>query len=160
MKLLVFSDTHHRAQRLLNTVAQHEGDVDACIHLGDGIGDALQLQGVFPHIPVYMVQGNCDPARNQPSESLEPFGGISIFFTHGHAYGVKDNLDALWWHAKRRGAGAVLYGHTHIPNYTFQGGLHLFNPGSLSLPRFGPATYGLITIADGAPTFEICRYED
>lgn len=159
MKLLVFADTHNSHQRMLNMTAKHEQEVDAILHLGDGVNDANKVAGLFPHIPLYQVYGNCDYSRGLPSESLDHFGDLLFFYTHGHAFGVKEDLDRLFWEAKKRGATAALYGHTHIPNYTFRGGIHLFSPGSLTMPRFGPPTYGLVTIDNAVPTFEILKYE-
>ena len=159
MKLLVFSDTHQREQPMIDIVAQYEDNLDAIIHLGDGASDARQLEEMFPKIPLYAVQGNCDYASLYPSERVEKFGPICSFLAHGHAYGVKENPLRILQKAKSLNADAALYGHTHIPNYTFREGVHLFNPGSLSLPRYGAPTYGLISIDKAIPTFQICRYE-
>ncbi len=159
MKILVISDTHHRVQRLLDTVAKHEKEIGACIHLGDGLSDAAKLRAVFPRLVLYAVPGNCDPGFGQAGEGLETFDGVPVFYTHGHQYGVKESLGRLCRKARDCGATVALYGHTHIPHYAYQNGVHLFNPGSLTMPRFGPATYGLLSTGGGAPSFEVCEFE-
>lgn len=156
MKLLVFSDSHGRHQNILNVLQQHT-DATACFFLGDGADTPSAISEAFPSIPLYAVQGNCDPASFEPYEGLAPFGGFLFFYTHGHTFGVKNSLDTLWQTARARGATAALYGHTHIPDYEFRAGIHLFCPGSIAMPRFGAPTYGLITIQAGALRFTICQ---
>lgn len=158
MKLLVFSDTHNSPSRMLEIVPK-EKDVAACIHLGDGLHDAEVLSAIYPELPVYRVKGNCDPAQGDPSEGLIPFGGVLIFYTHGNMYGVKSGIEELWQAASEKGADIALYGHTHIPKYEERDGIILFNPGSLNLPRTEPGTYGVITVEDGVPNFEIKEYK-
>jgi predicted phosphodiesterase len=42
---------------------------------------------------------------------------------------------------------AVLFGHTHVPNYYRRKGVLYFNPGSCGPRRFGlPVTVGLLTV--------------
>lgn len=158
MKLLVFSDTHNRPQNMLDAIAAEDG-ADACFFLGDGSGDPEALQEAFPQLPLYAVQGNCDPASFEPYDGLAPFGAVLFFYTHGHTFSVKDGLDLLWWTARRRSADVALFGHTHVPYYEFRNGIHLFNPGSVSMPRFGTPSYGRITITEKVPQFEIVKLE-
>lgn len=159
MELLVFADTHGRPQRMLEVAALHSKTASAAFYLGDGTRDAEQLAEAFPSLPLYTVQGNCDLASFDPEEGLAPFGGLLVFYTHGHTLGVKQDLESLWWRAKRQGADIALFGHTHVPHSEFRNGIYLFNPGSLAMPRFGSPTYGLITIAGGQPTFEIRTWQ-
>lgn len=156
-KLLVFSDTHGHGQPMLDVVAGQGAGADACFFLGDGVRDTEMLREVYPQLPLYTVRGNCDMASFEPDDGLAPFGGLLIYYTHGHLLQVKDGLEALWWRARRNKADIVLYGHTHIPVYGEREGVHFFNPGSIALPRFGPPSYGVITIEDGKPGFEIVR---
>jgi len=51
---------------------------------------------------------------------------------------------------------AVLYGHTHVPNYHHKKGVLYFNPGSCGPRRFElPVTLGFLRFTDGALTPEI-----
>lgn len=149
MKLLVVSDTHGYFQPLLNLADKYGSEIDAYIHLGDGVLDMEKVQNALPKRPIYSVKGNCDSAKKQPAELLQEFNGTLFFCTHGHAYGVKEGLGGLCRKAKLSGAKAVLFGHTHVPSYVYENDIHFFNPGSLALPRFAYASYGLITIKQG-----------
>ncbi len=159
MKLLVFSDTHGSPRRMLE-VAMRERDADACIHLGDGLNDADALATLFNPTALYRVQGNCDYDRSEEEDQLVLFENHLFLLSHGHRHGVKYGPDKLWEIARQNGAEAALFGHTHQSFYELRGGIHLFNPGSLSMAR-GPAgpTYGRIFINPGEmPKFEIVRY--
>ena len=159
MKLLVFADSHGRPGRMLEAAAIHAETAHACIFLGDGLRDAEQLHARFPQLPLYMVQGNCDYGTYQPLEGLAPMGGLLFLYTHGHAFQVKANLETLWWRAQRKGADVALFGHTHKPFFEKRRGIYLFCPGSIAMPRFGPPTYGLITLQNGVPGFEVVSCE-
>ena len=75
-----------------------------------------------------------------------------IFYTHGHMYGVKYDLDTLADAASARGAEVALFGHTHIPHAETRGGVFLFNPGSCGRCYTGPNTYGILTLDEGKVT--------
>ncbi len=160
MKLLVFSDTHGYPRPMLEVV-QATPDVDIVFHLGDGVRDAERLREAFPGVGLYVSQGNCDGAGtgDYPVEGLVDICGLPVYYTHGHMLGVKNDLSRLWIAAKQRGAQVALYGHTHLPHYEFRAGIHLFNPGSISLPRSSSYTYGQILLhEEEAPRFEVMRH--
>ena len=157
MKLLIFADTHNSPFHMLEVVGEETG-VHAVIHLGDGFRDAEILQQKYPHLPVYSVCGNCDLACLGPEEGLIPFGGLLLYYTHGHIQGVKQEYTTLWRTAKKRGADIALFGHTHMPYHKYNGGIHLFNPGSLNMPRSGRGSYGTLVIENGRPEFDFCGY--
>ncbi|MDL2253984.1 metallophosphoesterase [Ruminococcaceae bacterium OttesenSCG-928-I18] len=160
MKLLVFADTHHSTRRMLQA-AMKEREADACIHLGDGVADADALQTLFSPSAIYRVQGNCDYDSSDFEDRLVSFDHTLFFITHGHHYGVKYGLEQLWQAARESEAKVALYGHTHMPHYEYTRGIHLFNPGSLNMPRgkAGP-TYGIITLEAGQmPKFDVVHYK-
>lgn len=157
MTLLIFSDTHNASGRM-PAVLEREGIPDAVIFLGDGASDADVLAERYPRLPLYRVRGNCDFASLDPEQGRAAFGGVLFLYTHGHNYGVKTSLDNLLHAAKITKADVALYGHTHRPEYSLVNGVHLFNPGSLSIPRGSEASYGKIRIENGVPAFEICEY--
>jgi len=152
VKLLIVSDSHGN-NRGLAAVIKAEQDADALLFLGDGLIDLASAQRMGPCPQVYEVRGNCDYDRTVPSERLVGFGGLLIFFTHGNGYEVKMTTGPLRKAAAERGADIVLFGHTHSPYYAYTDGIHLFNPGSISVPRVGRPTYGVLTITDGEPEF-------
>ena len=102
-----------------------------------------------PKMRVYSVAGNCDFGALEPLDGLAAFDSVVLFYTHGHMYGVKYDLDTLAEAAAARGAEVALFGHTHIPLSEQQGTVLLFNPGSCGRCYVGPDTYGVMTLADG-----------
>ena len=78
-----------------------------------------------------------------------PLSIRSSFYTHGHMYGVKYDLDTLADAAAARGAQVALFGHTHIPLAETRGRVFLFNPGSCGRCYTGADPYGILTLADG-----------
>lgn len=158
MQLLVFSDTHGSSGKMLDVIDRNAKDAEAVLFLGDGEEDANAIEAKYPRLPLYRVAGNCDYASFCPESGLAAFGGVLFFYTHGHNYGVKAGLDKLAQEAKARGADAALFGHTHIAHYEKRNGIHLFNPGSLTIPRGGGPSYGRITLQNNLPNFEIIEY--
>ena len=71
-------------------------------------------------------------------DGLAAFDGVLIFYTHGHMYGVKYDLDTLADAASARGAEVALFGHTHIPHAETRSKVFLFNPGSCGRCYTGP----------------------
>ena len=98
------------------------------------------------------MAGNCDYGALEPTDGLAAFDGVVIFYTHGHMYGVKYDLDTLADAASARGAEVALFGHTHIPHAETRSGVFLFNPGSCGRCYTGPNTYGILTLDEGKVT--------
>ena len=154
MKILIVSDSHGNT-RSLEKALSAEADADAAVFLGDGLRDMEWLEDAHPGLRVYSVSGNCDFASFTPNEGLAPFGGVVVFYTHGHLYGVKNGPDTLAATAKARGAQVALYGHTHAAACEEIDGVTLFNPGAISGGRgaAGRAGYGVMTVTDGKAAF-------
>lgn len=132
MKILVFSDSHSSLRFMYRCVEAFKPD--AIVHLGDHYDDGQALAEKYPHILVHQVAGNCDKYR-APISAREmlcyTLGGVMIYMTHGHNHHVKQGLGALLADARKYGAQAVLYGHTHIPDcHQEADGLWVMNPGS------------------------------
>lgn len=139
MKILVISDSHGKREAVYNTV--YDEQPDAVIFLGDGISDLTKLQRERPELEIYAVKGNCDFASTERDRLLFELSGKRIFITHGHVYHVKFGLDSLINTAMTAGADIVMYGHTHIPNYSHFRNMLIINPGSLAAH-----SYGILTI--------------
>lgn len=107
---------------------------DKMIHLGDYYEDGEAIAEEFPEIPIYQVPGNCDyyrMAEAVPAVLCCEIGGVRLFMTHGHLHGVKSGTERLLKDARKNGAQAVLYGHTHRAEcYQERDGLWVLNPGS------------------------------
>ena len=147
-KLVILSDSHGSAPAVRRILAA-ESDADAVIYLGDGLHDLEKALADSPRQLVYSVAGNCDFGALEPLDGLAAFDGVVIFYTHGHMYGVKYDLDTLADAAAARGAEVALFGHTHIPLEEQRGTVLLFNPGSCGRCYTGPDTYGVLTLAGG-----------
>lgn len=143
-RILVLSDTHGAKAPLRSLVLREQPD--KIFHLGDNTGDALYLADLGL-APVEGVRGNCDYGSDFAGSRLVRVGGHLIMLTHGHLFGVKTGLHRLYYSAQEAGAEAVLFGHTHVPHMEWEGGLLLFNPGSLGEPRLGPSSYGILTVS-------------
>ena len=116
-------------------------DADAVIFLGDGLRDAVRVFCGCEKT-VAAVCGNCDSSGDfeaakaigaaLPEITLD-IGGVRVMCAHGHRYGVKSGLSRIAEAAIRaRGAGLVLFGHTHVPIEVHLDGALLFNPGSIA----------------------------
>ena len=146
MKYIVFSDSHGVAENMIRAVQIEKPDL--CFFLGDGERDLDALQKRFPRLPVNAVRGNCDVFSTLPQTLVCAAGGLKIFLTHGHLYGVKHDpiFRDLCEAALASDADVVLFGHTHDPFRDHTMGMALMNPGSI-----GPTTrpsYGLIRISE------------
>ena len=155
MKFIVFSDSHGDVDHMIRAVRLENPAL--CFFLGDGEYDLTRLQRRFPSLPVNAVRGNCDLRSTLPRALTCAAGGVRIFATHGHFYGVKHDpiCRELCEAALAENADVVLFGHTHEPFRDRTMGMELLNPGSI-----GPTTrpsYGLILL-DGDRIETAVRY--
>lgn len=144
MKFLVFSDAHGATDGIRKALGLHP-DAAGAFFLGDGAREVLLLAETVK-FPFYCVAGNCDFASTLPQENILTVGGHTIFYTHGHRYGVKTGLGGLLAAAKRKGADIALFGHTHEPLERFEEGIRLLNPGSIG-HGIGGGSCGILDIA-------------
>lgn len=147
MKILVFSDTHGRAQGMIDVIAAEPHDL--VVHLGDCVRDVYEAQEAFPGEKIRYVAGNDlhDVMSGAPRRDIFVLGKTVVMMTHGHDYRVSSGVSRLAETAQAIGAKLVLYGHTHVPHIETRGGVTCFNPGSCSLDRSGLGpSWGLVTI--------------
>lgn len=144
MLIAVVSDTH-RNNKYINIASKMIKEADILIHLGDNSEDVEELTKEFTG-KVYAVRGNCDASNKYPKEQLIEVEGKKIFFTHGDLYGVKYNLNTIYYRGIEVGADIVLFGHTHQNIVEEVNGITLMNPGSISLPYLKGRYVGLINI--------------
>ena len=105
-KLLILSDSHSNRLALEHILKAEADHIDALIFLGDGLRDLEQTLTLYPRLRAYAVAGNCDFGALEPLDGLAAFDGVVVFYTHGHMYGVKYDLDTL---------SAVSYTHLTLP---------------------------------------------
>lgn len=146
MKIAVISDTH-RVRRYINLAKNAIKDADILIHLGDNTDDVELLKDGFDG-EVYAVAGNCDFSAKFPKEGILEVNGRKIFYTHGDLYGVKSNINNIYYKGRELGVDIVLFGHTHEQGIERTEDLILMNPGSVSLPRLRGRFVGIIDIHD------------
>lgn len=167
MKLLIASDIHGAAYwcgKLMEAISDERPD--RVILLGDllyhGPRNDLpedyapkqvieMLNSIAPQI--IAVRGNCEAEVDQMvldfacmatnNTLLDPSTDSSLFLTHGHVYGPglhgsANQLPALL------PDDALVYGHTHVKvSQEGPGGIWLFNPGSVGIPKDGSHSYGI-----------------
>lgn len=151
-RVIAVSDTHRDFQSLLRVVQRHP-EAQMLLHMGDGYREVELLRSAMPALTCRVVAGNCDfdAPRAAPRTAVAQIGAARIFYTHGHLFGVKEDLETLYLAGLEQEANVVLYGHTHIPQVDYRDGVYVMNPGSLGQPRMGIKTYGLIDIEGKRP---------
>ncbi len=154
MRILIFSDSHSSLRFMRRCVEILRPD--ALIHLGDHYDDGEAIGEEFPHLAIHQVAGNCDRYRCPVCARTMlcyPVGGVMLYMSHGHEQRVKQGIGGLTAEARRYGAAAALYGHTHVPDcHREEDGLWVLNPGSCG---YGPGSAGLIETENG--TIKTCR---
>lgn len=148
MRILVISDSHGRKREVEEVLYLHSAARDV-IFLGDGLRDLEDLPYIFPDHRFYKVAGNCDLFSDEKLYQIIKLGGKQIFFTHGHAFGVKSGLERFEAMARGLGVDIALYGHTHIPYTKYADGMYIMNPGALTPSGDGKVCYGIIDITPG-----------
>jgi hypothetical protein len=138
MKIGVVSDTHGL---LRLEVARALAGVERILHLGD-VGKPSVLTALAKIAPVTTVRGNVDregPCGKLPETEVLLIEGRYVYMLH--------DLKTLHLDPAAGKFAAVLFGHTHVPNFYKKKGVLYFNPGSCGPRRFGlPVTVGLLTV--------------
>lgn len=148
MKILVFSDSH--ASLRFMRLCMEKVRPQVMIHLGDYYDDGQTMAEEFPAVTVYQVPGNCDKYRapiGAPEILVQTVGGVKLYLTHGHRHHVKMTRFSLLADARKAGAAAVLYGHTHESDCHREfDGLWVLNPGSCG---YGGGKAGIMEVDNG-----------
>lgn len=147
MKIIVMSDSHGNFHVLDKIFTEYHADY--YLHLGDGERELDRIAVNYPNKQIIHVKGNCDFASFSESEIVfAPTDKCAVFATHGHKYNVKYSLEMLKDKARSVGASIALYGHTHERFCSYEDGLYIMNPGSVSCPRDGKKpSFGIIEIS-------------
>ncbi|MBR6044809.1 MAG: metallophosphoesterase [Ruminococcus sp.] len=146
MRIIVFADTHGFT-RAVKDIFERNEDAPVFIFLGDGEQDLARMRRSYPEKTILSVAGNCDYSSESPENAVYNAGGVKLFFTHGHNWGVKYSADRLFYKAKEIDADIALFAHTHKRYYEYSEEVHILNPGSAAYPRDGkPPCYAFIDI--------------
>lgn len=154
MRIAVISDTHlpGRGRVLPPACLARLRDADLIVHAGDW-SDAATLALVRGIGPLVAVHGNVEePAVRAalPRTAEVEVGGLILGVVHdaGPEAGRRERL-------RRRfpGAGAVVFGHSHIPLHdTAPDGFFILNPGSPTDRRRAPRhSMAEILLEEGRP---------
>lgn len=147
MKIFVFSDSHGSLDAMIAILTENPPDM--VIHLGDVIDDAIDLESIFPNIPLCKVPGNCDWGNQTPPIQELVVGDVRILYSHGHLWQVKSRLDLAYEAGVEQNSNIVLFGHTHKALCEEVAGVWLLNPGA------SPSSYGVIEIKEDSSF--VCR---
>lgn len=158
MRIVVFSDSHGM-NAYMQSVIEQQKDAKLFIHLGDGIDSFKKIMENYPNKEYWCVRGNCDYSAVEESTTFNWFKENKIMLTHGHLWNVKYDLDELKLMAREENVKIVLFGHTHVAHTSYDDGLFLMNPGSISCPRDQSfPSYGTIDIKGKNIVCNICHY--
>lgn len=140
MKIGVVSDTHGL---LRPEVVPALAGVERILHLGD-VGKASILDELNKIAPVTAVRGNVDRegrCGELPETEVVLIADRYVYMLH--------DLNTLHLDPAAGKFAAVLFGHSHIPNFYRRKGVLYFNPGSCGPRRFDlPVSVGLLTVSD------------
>jgi hypothetical protein len=125
---------------------------DAILHAGD-IGDLEVLEPLGAIAPLYAVRGNIDTRADALPDvlTIDVTGQgnatlLRIFLTHIAVVGPRLRGDVARM-ARSQEAQMVVCGHSHVPFMGRDGGLTVFNPGSIGPRRFHlPIVFGTIDV--------------
>ena len=140
MKIGVISDTHGL---LRPEVAPALAGAERILHLGD-VGKPSILKDLEKIAPVTAIRGNVDregPCSKLPETEVALIADRYVYMLH--------DLTTLHLDPAAGKFAAVLFGHTHVPNFYRRKGVLYFNPGSCGPRRFElPVTVGLLTVGE------------
>lgn len=162
MKWMIASDIHGSATCCRRLLERYEKEgADRLLLLGDilyhgprnRLPDGYEPAEVISLLnarreDILCVRGNCDTEVDQMVlrfPILAPYavvdmGARLLYATHGHLYGEGD--------LPLKSGDVLLRGHTHVPQCETVNGYHLFNPGSVTIPKEGSAR-GYMTMENG-----------
>ncbi len=140
MKIGVVSDTHGLFRP---EVASALAGVERILHLGD-VGKPSVLEELARIAPVTAIRGNVDregSCAELPETDVALIADRYVYMLH--------DLNTLHLDPAAGKFAAVLFGHTHAPNYYRRKGVLYFNPGSCGPRRFRlPVTVGLLAVSE------------
>jgi putative phosphoesterase len=159
----IISDTHlpRGARRIPDVCIERLRAADLIVHAGDFTAPEVleELEALGP--PVVAVHGNVDAPelreRLPEARVVEAAGArIAILHDAGPARGRLERMRLRFPEA-----GAVVFGHSHIPLHESDGdGFQIFNPGSpTDRRRQARHTMGLARIEGGEVLFELLELD-
>ena len=150
MRIAVAGDSHGKIERVARSIQKAKPDY--LFFTGDHYSDGKKLAR-WLDVDWVGVMGNCDYGQKGEQERQVTLAGRTFYLIHGHQYGVKRNLNSLFYRGQELGVDLVLFGHTHVPLCEKITETWFINPGSASYPRFGGnGSYALIDLDENNVT--------
>ena len=137
MRIAVISDTHDRMPRTLP--ARLRG-ADEIWHLGDVCAPTVLVEIEQLGPPLVVMRGNCDANDAWPLALELTREGVKFFLTH-----IPPSTAPA-------GVAALLHGHTHATRDEVIDGVRWLNPGAITRPREGGASFAWLTVERGKLT--------
>ena len=137
--ILIISDYHHREEKVLALIEKYKPE--RIFNLGDSCSEQYFLE----QNNILSVKGNCDYI-DLPLVLNVKVGNMQILMTHGHLYGVRYDLQRLYYLALENKANYVFFGHTHEQLLITKDGITFLNPGSLVNDNYAILDNGEITL--------------
>ena len=160
MKILVFSDSHGKYERMAKVISRDKYDV--VLFLGDGLSDFDRLQREnVTSTRMIAVKGNCDLYDGTPDERILDLDGFRVLMLHGHKKSVKNGTSVLEYYARENNVDLVLYGHTHsrdIRRIDGEKPFYIFNPGSIGASSYLNPSFGYIETVKGQIVLNVADY--
>ena len=157
MLVAIVADTHipRGVRRLPDACAGACSRADLIVHAGDFAGPEMLTEFEAMGPPLVAVHGNVDApevARRLPARAEVELEGLTIGVIHD-AGARRGRLERM--RRQFPAAGAVVFGHSHMPLHEHDGDFQIFNPGSPTERRRAPArSMGLARVEGGAIEFE------
>ncbi len=156
MKIAIIGDIHFpgRADDLPNDFFEMivEENVDLVIYTGDL--DSKKTLEILKSLgkELIVVKGNVDYLDLPEREILE-IGKYRILVFHSSEVKPRGDLEKIKEIAKKENCNVVIFGHTHMPLFTFKGGIFFINPGSATGVISGdgkipPRSFAILEILD------------
>jgi putative phosphoesterase len=151
VRVAVVADTHlpKGSRALPDECVERLRRADLILHAGDVVSAAFlaELRALGP--PVEAVYGNMDDdalRSSLPKERVVEVGDARIGLVHipGPLAGRERRLVARF-----PGCGAIVYGHTHVPQVERHDGVWILNPGSPTERRRSPSRTMLEIVVTG-----------
>lgn len=142
MRILVLSDSHRHIANLVEAIS-NEPTAEIIYFLGDGTYEMDEVREIFKEKMFIVVRGNCDFMDTVPLCDIRSVDTCKIYASHGATENVKLSYIGIKRAAKEQMCNIALFGHTHEKYYSYEDGLHLFNPGSIK-----EGSYGVIDIME------------
>ncbi len=143
MRILVLSDSHKHIANIIEAI-NNEPSAEIVYFLGDGTYEMEEVREIYEGKKMFiLVRGNCDFINTVPLCDIRSVDSAKIYASHGAEENVKLSYIGIKRAAKEHMCNIALFGHTHEKYYTYEDGLHLFNPGSIK-----EGSYGIIDIME------------